>query len=76
MDTDSSLGEAVAEVAGVLRATGVEVKVEKILVQSKEQARELGFISSPTIRLNGRNIQFEVKESLCESHTSRSCGFF
>jgi len=41
--------------------------VQKLHVQSEEQARELGFISSPTIRLNGKDIQLEVKESLCES---------
>lgn len=42
------------------------MKVEKIHVQSEEQARKLKFVSSPTIRLNGRDIQLEVKESICE----------
>lgn len=41
--------------------------VRKIHVQSEKQARQLGFISSPTIRINGRDIQLDVKESLCES---------
>jgi hypothetical protein len=27
----------------------------------------LGFVSSPTIRLNGRDIQLDVRENLCES---------
>jgi hypothetical protein len=67
LQTESNLGEVVSEVANVLRATGVEVNVQKLHVQSEEQARELGFISSPTIRLNGKDIQLEVKESLCES---------
>jgi hypothetical protein len=67
--TDTSLEEALAETASVLRATGVEVTVQKIHVQTEEQARESGFVSSPTIRINGRDIQLgaEVKESLCES---------
>ncbi len=64
---DASLDEAVGEVARVLEATGVEVVVRKTHVQSEAQARELGFVSSPTIRLNGRDIQWEVKESRCES---------
>jgi len=65
--TQSSLEEAISEVSRVLEATGIEVEIRKIHVQSEEQALELGFVSSPTIRINGRDIQLEVKESLCES---------
>ncbi|MCM1567236.1 MAG: DUF2703 domain-containing protein [Dehalobacter sp.] len=65
--TDSSLEEAISEVSSVLEATGIEVDVRKIHVQSEEQALELGFVSSPTIRINGQDIQLEVRESLCES---------
>lgn len=65
--TDSSLDEAVSEVAKVLQATGVDVVVNKIQVHSEEMARAWKFVSSPTIRINGRDIQMEVKESLCES---------
>jgi hypothetical protein len=54
-------------VAQVLKATGVDVNVRKIHVQSEEQARELGFVSSPTIRINGQDIQLDVKEALCDS---------
>lgn len=64
---ESSLEQAVSESARVLEATGVEVAVCKIHVQNEEQARELGFVSSPTIRINGRDIQLQVKESHCES---------
>ncbi len=65
--TESNLDEAIAEVAQVLKATGVDVNVRKIHVQSEEQARELRFVSSPTIRINGQDIQLEVKEALCDS---------
>ena len=65
--TDRNLQEALSEVAQVLKATGVEVTVNKIHVQSEEQARELGFVSSPTIRINGKDLQLDVKESRCES---------
>lgn len=41
--------------------------MRKIHVQSAEQALALGFVSSPTIRINSRDIQLEVKESLCPS---------
>lgn len=65
--TESNLEEAVTEVAQVLKATGVDVNVKKIHIQSEEQASELGFVSSPTIRINGKDIELDVKENLCES---------
>ena len=70
--TENSLDEAVSEVARVLELSGTGVNVRKIHVQSEEQARELGFISSPTIRINSRDIQqakgatMDVKESPCQ----------
>lgn len=65
--TDDALAEALAEVSKVLEATGVEVVVNKINVTTEELAIQHRFVSSPTIRVNGRDIQMEVKESLCES---------
>ena len=65
--TESSLEEALSEVTKVLEATGIEVSLQKFHVQSAEQALALGFVSSPTIRINGRDIQLEVRESLCPS---------
>lgn len=65
--TDTSLDEALAEVSRVLEATGTEVIVNKINVNTEELAIKHRFLSSPTIRVNGHDIQMEVKESLCES---------
>lgn len=65
--TDTSLDEALSEVSAVLNATGVEVGVNKINVVSEELAVKHKFVSSPTIRVNGRDIQMDIKESLCES---------
>ncbi len=66
-ETESTLAEAVAEVARVLEAAGIQVTVRNIHVQTEEQARELGLVSSPTIRINGEDIQLDARESLCES---------
>lgn len=66
-DTESTLEEAIDEVARVLETTGVEVALNKIHVTSEEQAAALGFLVSPTIRVNGRDIQMNFRESLCES---------
>ena len=65
--TDTSLDEALAEVSKVLETTGVEVVLNKINIISEELAIQNKFISSPTIRVNGHDIQMDVKESLCES---------
>jgi glutaredoxin len=66
-ETDRTLERAVSKVRRLLSETGTEVIVNKIHVQSEDQARELGFVSSPTIRVNGRDLQPQVRESRCEA---------
>jgi hypothetical protein len=63
--TDANLEAALAEVGRVLNAAGADVSVRKTLVASAEQARALGFVSSPTIRVNGTDIALELRESSC-----------
>lgn len=65
--TDTSLDEAISEVSRILEMTGIEVVLNKINVTTQELAIANKFISSPTIRVNGHDIQMDVKESLCES---------
>lgn len=67
LGTDAILEEAIVEVAKVLKVTGYEIEVRKTLIESEEQARNMGCITSPTIRINGQDIQLSFKESLCES---------
>ncbi len=66
-DAEATLEEAIEEVARVLETTSVEVSLNKIHVTSEEQVVALGFLVSPTIRVNGRDIQMNFRESLCES---------
>ena len=63
--TDANIRSALAAVAGVLREAGVEVEVRKIVVKTAEQAEWLRFESSPTLRVNGRDIALELRESPC-----------
>jgi hypothetical protein len=63
--TDRNLESALEVVREVLEATGAAVEVRKTLVETADQARELRFVSSPTIRVNGRDLAFELKESAC-----------
>lgn len=69
--TDAGLEEALAEVARELGETGIAVDVRKIHVRTEEQARTLGFVSSPTIRIDGRDIAPDIHETAC---ASCSCG--
>ena len=66
-DTESTLKEAIEEVARILEMTGIAIAMNKIHVTSEEQAVALGFLVSPTIRVNDRDIQMNFRESLCES---------
>jgi hypothetical protein len=71
--TDHNLESALEIVREVLGATGAVVEVRKTLVETAEQARELRFESSPTLRINGRDIALELKESPCGAEAC-SCG--
>ena len=63
--TESNIEEALSQVSGVLESTGAEVAVKKTHVQSLEQAVELGFLTSPTVRVGGRDLQLDFKENHC-----------
>lgn len=73
--TDRNLESALDVVRDLLEATGIEVEVNKIHVKSAEQARDLRFVSSPTIRVNGSDIALELRESFCGCETcTDGCG--
>jgi uncharacterized protein DUF2703 len=70
--TDATLLEAIERTRPALDAAGVTVSVTKTLVASETQAQALGFVSSPTIRINGLDIAGELVESACDS-CSETC---
>ena len=65
--TDRSLEAALAAAGDVLTAAGVEVEVRKVHIRSEAEARSWRFVSSPTVRINGVDIAFELRESSCGS---------
>ena len=70
-----SLESALEVVRDVLGATGVMVEVNKVLVESDTQARALRLVSSPTIRVDGRDVALELRESSCGSEPcTDGCG--
>lgn len=64
--TESNLDEAIQDISQVLKAAGYAILIEKININTRELALEYEFVSSPTIRINGRDISLEVKESSCK----------
>ena len=71
--TDQNLQAALSEVSQILESAGVEVSLRKTRVESEGQAEALGFFSSPTIRVNGKDIAFELRESRCDSCETCVC---
>jgi hypothetical protein len=75
LGADRSLESALDVVREVLQATGVKLEVDKVLVESAEQARALRFVSSPTIRVDGHDVALELRESSCGSEAcTDGCG--
>ncbi len=64
--TARNLDDAIDSVARLLRDTGTAVRVTRHVVTTAEQAERLRFAVSPTIRINGRDIALETKESRCD----------
>lgn len=71
--SQTNLEQALATARQMLQVTGHDVQVRTILIESEEQARQHNFITSPTIRINGRDIALETLESHCDSCTDL-CG--
>jgi hypothetical protein len=65
--TGDQLQQAVSLLAPVAEALGIELKHREIVVQTAQEAKAHALLSSPTIRLNGRDIDQDIRESLCES---------
>jgi hypothetical protein len=72
--TDATLREAIEVTRPALDAVGVAVAVTKTHVADAAQARQAGFVSSPTIRVNGLDIAGELVESACDSCSDGCCG--
>ena len=64
--TETNLDAAIKDVTTVLEAAGFDIQVNKVNIITKELAFEYEFVSSPTIRINGKDIAIEVNESSCK----------
>lgn len=63
--TDNVLDEVMMTLTPALQLAGYEVEYNKIEMETLELAEQYQFLSSPTIRVNGRDICMSVKENSC-----------
>ena len=71
--TGENLETALDKVAQVLDSANIGVNIHKVLIETADQAQAHHFVTSPTIRVNGRDIALDTRESLCDSCTEL-CG--
>lgn len=65
--TGDQVGTAVRLLKPVAGALGIELRRHEIVVKTPAAAKAKALLSSPTIRLNGRDIVQDIRESVCES---------
>jgi hypothetical protein len=68
-----SFPEAEALLREVLDADGIDATIEPIEVYTQEEAEALGFVGSPTIRIDGRDID---EEAAARSRPSLTCRIY
>ena len=73
LGTLDNIETAVKVLRKTLEAGGADVRLRKILIESEESARHHRFSSSPTVRINGRDLVLDTVESKCDSCTDL-CG--
>lgn len=49
----------------VLRELNLKAEVKEILIDTKEKAKKYGFVGSPTIRINEKDIQDKIEKARC-----------
>ncbi len=70
--TLDNIESAVDIVRPALDALGAQMNLRKLIIESEEQVLQYELVTSPTVRINGRDIAFETWESQCESCTDIS----
>ena len=63
--TEKVLERVVDELRHAFKIAGYDLEYHKVLIETAEMATTYKFLSSPTIRVNGRNICNSVKENNC-----------
>ena len=65
MGTDTVLENVLKELKGAFSLAGYSIVYKKVQIKTAEMAQAYRFLSSPTIRVNGRDICASVQENNC-----------
>ena len=49
----------------ILRELGIKAHVKEILIDSEEKSRKYKFVGSPTVRIDGKDIQEKISKGQC-----------
>lgn len=63
--TDDVLGDVIQTITPALELVGYKVEYKKVEMGTADLAEKYQFLSSPTIRVNGRDVCTSVKENSC-----------
>ncbi len=72
--TEETLEDSIISASALLKEIGYNVNINKVHVETAKQAIQHQFVSSPTIRINGQDIQMDVTESHCSTCSSLTDG--
>ncbi len=64
-DTLSALDEAIKDLSLVMNSAGLYIEVRKTLIDTRQKAIEHKLLCSPTIRINGVDIDGDIRETSC-----------
>lgn len=48
-----------------LKELGVKTDIEEILIDSDEKAKKYNFVGSPTVKINGKDMQKDISKEQC-----------
>jgi len=65
--TGNQLRKAIETLRPAAETLGIELQYQETIVRSADEAKRKALLTSPTIRINGRDIAQDVRESACES---------
>ncbi|MBI4718472.1 MAG: DUF2703 domain-containing protein [Planctomycetes bacterium] len=71
--TERQVKGAIRRLRPVFARAGVELRYHGTLVRTAEQATALRLRTSPTLRVNGRDVPVELRESPCSDCTALGC---
>ncbi len=68
--------QAIERVKQVLSEEGIEAEINEIQITSEEEAQKYDFLGSPTIRIDGEDLESEEERQKGHTYTNDSCRIY